>query len=113
MSTQEKVIDQHQDGTITKVTTVKDGYEVTFDDFGCLYVEDPGFEINEGDSYRSYGKGFGFPVRGLDINGREAYYQTEEQYWASYHEAKEKRELEHREALEAKGGVSHDPGTGK
>lgn len=113
VTTHEKAIDEHQDGVITKVRPVSDGYEITFDDFGCLYVKDPGFEIHEGDPYRSYGKGFGFPVRGLDIAGREAYYQTEEEYWADFREAQEKREREHGEFLEAKGGVFHDPGTGK
>ena len=104
---------EYQDGTLTQVKPASGGYEVEFDGFGWLYLEDPGFEIKEGDSYRSYGRGFGYPVRGLDVNGREVYYRTEEEDRARTLQAIEDDKRKRREALEAKGGIFHDPGTGK
>lgn len=88
------------------------GYVIECED-GHLLIPGPGFEPKTGYVARYYGKGFGYPVRGLDINGQEVYYQTEEEYTACLHERIERLERERKEELIALGGVSHDPGTGK
>lgn len=47
---------------------------------GCaLWIPDKeGARPEVGDVARFYGRGFGYPVRGVDLNGVEVYYETEE-----------------------------------
>lgn len=54
-----------------------DGYALErVDDWGTLWIADPGFEPKVGQMARYYGKGDGFPVRGVVIDGRVVRYQT-------------------------------------
>lgn len=101
---------QYEDTQIASVRPHENGYEVEFADKGWLFISDPGFAPKPGDSARCYGKGFGYSVRGLDIDGREVYYKTEDEWRADFRERRDRQERERKEALEAKGGVSHDPG---
>ena len=104
---------EYEVGRLKTVRPSGGGYELEFEDGGWLFVKDPGFEPKAGDATRAYGRGFAYPVRGLDVAGKEVYYETEEEYWARFRREEEERKRKHRERLEAKGGVSHDPGTGK
>jgi hypothetical protein len=109
MKTWDKVTDamnnECQDGKLVSVKKYSNGYEIGFEHGGFLSIDDPGFEPRVGDPVRTYGKGYGFPVRGLDINGREAYYQTEEQYWEKFNRNREEDKRKRREALEARGAT--------
>lgn len=52
-----------------------------------------GVRPKTGDVVRMYGRGFGHPVRGIDLNGRSLYYETEAEY-----RARAEREIEERNA---------------
>lgn len=71
---------QYKDEIIEKVTPGDAGWTITFDGGTCFFVsKDSGVEPHVGETARFYGEGFGRPVRGLDINGREVFYRTPEQ----------------------------------
>lgn len=113
MRKDKKADTQYQDGTLVAVAQHENGYEIQFKDGGWLSIDDPGFEPKPGDPVRTYGKGIGYPVRGLDIAGGEVYYQTEEEYRAEFNRRTKQEKRLRCEELEGKGGVSHDPGTGR
>lgn len=69
--------------TITQVTEggysdKKPYYSINFDGCGCSF-EKTQIVPKVGDIVRLYGKGFGYPIRGVDINGQEVFYRTEEE----------------------------------
>lgn len=104
---------EYQDQTITSVEEHDGNYWVKFEDGFMLAVTSPGFEIKASDEARLYGKGIGYSVRGLDINGREVYYRTEEQARARTLAALEENKRARQRELDDKGGVRPDPGAGK
>lgn len=78
-----KEADQYEDHVITEVQD--DGGEwlaIGIEDGCFLSVERAKLPapIRVGQVARFYGRGFGYPVRGLDIDGLEVYYQTEDEY---------------------------------
>lgn len=77
----EKLADrEYYDVVITSVRRSGDYYEIGTD-VGCLGVEADKFPIKpkKGMKVRYYGKGFGYIVRGMDIQGKEVYYRTVEE----------------------------------
>jgi hypothetical protein len=70
---------QYEDQRLTKVEDFGDSWAIT-GECGTLCIPKTGPTPKEGDTARYYGRGFGFPVRGVDINGVEVYYHTEQQW---------------------------------
>lgn len=91
---------QFMEHTLTNVTVEGDRF-VLESECGCLSVEKvPGVEPKKGDTCRYYGKGFGYPVRGVYVNGQKLRYQTEEQLDEEHRQNVEKRKQESRDAFE-------------
>jgi hypothetical protein len=67
---------EYEDHVISEVTRGEDGWGFTMEDGLGFFCPDRGIEPHVGDTARLYGKGFGFVVRGLDINGQEIFYRT-------------------------------------
>lgn len=91
---------QYDDYIIEKVREADEGYEIGFDSGMVSFPPkqpfiDAGIVPKEGDVIRFYGKGFGFPWRGLAINGVGIIYRTEEE-----DEAKRKQDIADREQRE-------------
>lgn len=64
--------------TIEKVNEYKDSWEIKRSDgFSFSFKGESGVVPNEGDTCRFYGKGIGYQVRGLFINGQKVFYRTE------------------------------------
>ena len=74
-------IDDHEytDRTARKVTREKDGrgWSVEQDDGWSLFVpHKKGVDVNVGSLIRVYGRGIGFPFRGIDVDGVEVFYRS-------------------------------------
>jgi hypothetical protein len=76
---QEKLQDQYQDYVLEKVEPYKDdtGFEIYFDDCTVFGIPNVGIIPQVGQIVRLYGKGFGYTVRGVDIDGQEVFYRNE------------------------------------
>lgn len=94
---------QYKDCVIEKVVDAEDSCEIHLCRGGVfIFKKDsiPGFIPKADDVARLYGKGLGYPVRGLFINGRKSFYKTEEQQqeehkkWVEETEQKEKANFE-------------------
>ncbi len=70
---------EFQTQVLSKVEEYPDGWVVT-GDCGCLIIPKYSDVPKVGDQITYYGKGFGYPVRGVVINGIEVYYNTSEEY---------------------------------
>lgn len=79
---------EYDEAPLSKVTRQDNGDFLLEreNDWGTLWIENHGFEPKVGEIARFFGKGMGFPVRGVVIAGRVARYQT-----AAEHEAEMKR----------------------
>lgn len=65
---------------IKDVTKQSEGWTITRDDGWCFYVnEDSPIAPKVGMEARFYGKGLGFNIRGLFIDGVKVFYRTEEE----------------------------------
>lgn len=63
----------------------KKGWSITVHDgFGLGIQAKHNARPKTGDVLRIYGKGFGYPFRGLDLNGVELFYQTEAEHRAAF-----------------------------
>lgn len=71
---------QYQEHRIESVQTQGDGHVLGLDDSGGLFVQAYEGVPKVGDTLRCYGKGFGYPIRGIFIDGVKVRYQTEEEY---------------------------------
>lgn len=102
---------EFREGTLVRVRSVGDGYaELDFGNgCGCMQIgpeklERLGFTPEKGHSFRIYGRGFGSPVRGVFVEGKEAYYYSPEAYekkWqADADEANQKKLAEYDENKE-------------
>jgi hypothetical protein len=71
--------DQFQDSMIAKVVRTQSGaWEITQDSGWSLMLDaDSPVEPREGASLRLYGKGIGYPFRGVFVDGRKAFYRNE------------------------------------
>lgn len=80
---------EYTDYTLSTVTDSGDGWEIGLGDGGGFWIaKKHGVTPHVGDRARFYGQGLGYPVRGVDLNGVEVFYET-----ARQHSARMKREL--------------------
>lgn len=93
---------EYREATIAKVEEEENGWYVTFDDHWSLYLPNRGIVPRVGDTCRQYGKGIGYAVRGVDINGQEVYYRTPEEQKLKEQREREGWELTRRRAWEEK-----------
>lgn len=70
---------EYQDRTITKVEPSDGGVTITDSDGWSLWLSNPGFTPEIGQTARFYGRGIGYLVRGVVIAGRVAYYKTRDE----------------------------------
>lgn len=60
---------------LDKVIQCEGGWEISQN--GCVFFcQDVGVIPHVGSKVRYYGRGFGYPIRGLDIDGKEVFYRT-------------------------------------
>lgn len=70
--------DQYDEATIESVKDEGKGWQMTRDDGWSYYVSDENsFPPRKGMLARFYGKGIGFTIRGLFLDGRKVFYRTE------------------------------------
>lgn len=65
---------EYEDNVITDVQPTEGGYEIGMS--GIWFHIPRTVEPHVGDTARLYGKGLGYVVRGVDINGQEVFYRT-------------------------------------
>lgn len=71
---------EFEEHELSKVSKDGDGWIITRSDGACIWVPNvDGFEPRAGMTARFYGKGFGYPVRGIFINGVKMYYRTKQE----------------------------------
>lgn len=82
---------EYEDTIIEAVTDHEDGYSITTQDGWSFWVPKGGPIPHVGSRARFYGRGIGYVVRGLDIDGQEVYYRTpaeenahQEREWGEY-----------------------------
>lgn len=86
-----KAEDQYEEYVLTSVRPCTDGWEIGHDGW-IMFCPKGAVEPKVGSKARYYGKGFGYPVRGLDIDGQEVFYRTPEEQ-----EAEQKRQVKESE----------------
>jgi hypothetical protein len=73
----EKPFDQeYEEQVLTEVREHDDHWEICADGGWLTIDKVPGIAPKVGSVARYYGKGFGYPVRGVDIDGQEVYYRS-------------------------------------
>ena len=105
MSFLEKEADVYEDRVLEKIEDSGETWTITDEDgwfLGVTKVE--GVEPKPGDIGRYYGRGIGSPVRGLDINGVEVYWESEEEYTARRLLEQTSRDADSKKVWEAKRG---------
>lgn len=78
---------QFEEKTIARVELHEQGFTLTFDDGWCFAADHGPLEPKPGMTARLYGKGLGFNVRGLLVDGQVFFYRSEEEdqrYWADH-----------------------------
>jgi hypothetical protein len=71
---------EFQEMVVDHVTDEETGYVIRIGN-QCTYIDKSyGVFVKTGDKIRIYGKGFGYTIRGIFINGKEVYYQTVEEF---------------------------------
>lgn len=92
---------EFQERTIDAVSDDGDGWDICIDRNGHLFVKKvDGFEPKNGMIMRTYGKGFGYSVRGVDIDNVTHFYRTPEQAeqdhkdWCENHKKEQKERYE-------------------
>ncbi len=70
---------EFEETTVTKVTADGDGFSIGREDGFSFFVPNQLVIPAVGDTARFYGKGIGYPVRGLFLNGVEVFYRTPKQ----------------------------------
>ena len=91
---------QFTDERLSRVEENSDGWAITAN-LGSLFIPKYAGTPKVGDLVRYYGRGLGYPVRGVDIAGVEVYYDTAEQYEAKQKASAEARRIERIEEYEA------------
>lgn len=97
--------DQYESYTISEVTPTEDGWSIGLSDTtgygGHFYAARAyGYEPHAGDTARLYGKGFGYPVRGLVINGTLLYYRSEAEQQAKFEQEMAEADTKRRQEFE-------------
>jgi hypothetical protein len=101
----EKAEDKYEEYVLTSVRSCKDGgWEIGHDGLVFFCPKESPIEPKVGSVARFYGDGFGRPVRGLDIDGREVFYRTEADEKAKHLKMVEGMKAERRTEYEAKRG---------
>jgi hypothetical protein len=95
---------EYDEGTITDVRPGTDGWEITWQEDGregygglSFWCPDNGVEPKVGSRVRFYGRGFGYPVRGLVVDGQTVFYRTEKEQRDKWRRENEERERLDRE----------------
>jgi len=71
---------EYHDHTVTEVTgNAKDGWEIKNEEGWSLWIGKASIEPKPGMTMRYWGRGIGFTVRGIDIDGVEIWYHTPEE----------------------------------
>ncbi len=87
----------------------EDGWSITFDKCTCFFVPaDSPIMPKPGMVARFYGKGFGYGVRGLDIDGRQVFYRTEEEDEQHHAESAQKHQDDKKREFEETGRAELD-----
>lgn len=75
--------DKYEDHRVEKVSEFDDCWCMSFyDGFSFRAPKDAGVEPHVDSRVRLYGNGLGYAIRGLDIDGVEVFYHTEDEYRA-------------------------------
>ena len=91
---------EYEDKRLTSVQASGDGYYITSEAGWCFYCPGGVVEPKVGDTARYYGRGIGFPVRGLAINGVTVFYQTPAEFEAAEQEKFRRWDEEKRQKFE-------------
>lgn len=102
MSEPTKFDQEYEDQAITKVEPQGDGWVIS-SGIGCFFCPNAGIEPKKGDTARFYGKGFGYTVRGLQINGKTVFYRTEAEQRAKDKADAEESDRKRKAEFETKG----------
>lgn len=94
MSQYPMVDDDWEEAKVEEVRPDGDGWTIRRDDGWSFYVPPEGIEPKVGDVARFYGKGIGYTVRGLFLNGLRVFYQTEAEQRAKFEQEQRERTAE-------------------
>jgi hypothetical protein len=93
--------EEYEERVLTEVRMDDDGdFVITGDGSSFLAKGKHGIIPKIGDVARYYGRGFGYPVRGLAVNGLVLYYLTEEEQDEQYRRQAEEGDLKKQEEFE-------------
>jgi hypothetical protein len=95
---------QFEETDIEKVKEYEDQWELTTGMGSILSSKVEGFTPEEGHICKFYGKGFGYAVRGIEINGVVHSYLTEDQQAQKHKDWCEQRKIEQLESYEKNKG---------
>lgn len=87
---------EYEEGVLTEVTAHERGWTLS-QNGTCLGIPKYAGTPKVGDVARYYGKGFGYPVRGVVIDGVVVYYDTQEGYRAKREREQAERDNEARD----------------
>jgi hypothetical protein len=97
---------EYQEGQIASVEWREEdemkGYITKMNGGLTIFVPDKGIEPKPGMIVRMYGKGVGFPIRGLDVDGKEIYYNTAAEYEAEMQKKAKERKEQQKQEYESK-----------
>src|SRR5262245_23996378 len=100
---------EFEEAALTRVTEHTDGYEIRHGDAMVFYVsKEHGVAPHVGDRARFYGRGFGYPVRGLSLNGRVVFYRTDAEDAERHRRQIEADEQKRRDDFEREGRAALD-----
>jgi hypothetical protein len=92
----------YEEEPIVEVTESPEGWEIKRESGWIFWVpREHGVEPHVGDIGRFYGRGIGYLVRGLLLNGKVVFYRTEDEQRAKSDREVEQREVEQRQKFEA------------
>lgn len=99
---------EYQEGIVLNVTPGDGGYEVDWrqidrpeDTHGwTCWCPDKGIEPRVGDTIRFWGRGIGYPFRGIALNGRTVFYETEAEQQVEWKRTEEERKRKQRAEYE-------------
>lgn len=95
---------QYEDHKLDKVDASEEGWTLHFDGSYCTFVENTRCQVapQPGETMRRYGRGFGYPVRGVVINGRVYRYRTDAEEAQHHREQVAEQKKRRGEEYEAK-----------
>jgi hypothetical protein len=93
--------EQYEDETLTDVTDGGDYWSLSMGGMGIAAPKRPGHTPQIGERVRLWGKGFGYPVRGIAVGDVVLRYETEREMRERFDREAAQREREQRAAYEA------------